>query len=173
MFQQEVAPMLKKVLIANRGEIALRIVRACRDLQIPSVAIYSQADRKLRFVREADESVEIGAAPPKESYLAIDRIIAAAKQMGADSIHPGYGFLAENADLARAAEVAGLIFIGPPSGVIEALGSKLIKRVRRAAKDVTWPPTSFADTSIKLAALGDDAVALGAVAWARRQLARD
>jgi acetyl-CoA carboxylase biotin carboxylase subunit len=120
--------VLKKVLVANRAEIALRIIRACRDLGVSSVAIHSEADRGLRYVTEADEAVEVGAAPPSESYLAIDRILEAANKTGADSIHPGYGFLAENHRFARATIEAGLVFIGPPASVIESLGSKLETR---------------------------------------------
>jgi acetyl-CoA carboxylase biotin carboxylase subunit len=120
--------MLKKVLVANRAEIAQRVIRACRDLGVPCVAAYSEADRKLRYVEEADEAIEIGPAPALESYLSIKRVIEAAQKVGADSIHPGYGFLAENPGLARAARDAGLVFIGPPAEVIEALGSKLNTR---------------------------------------------
>jgi len=120
--------MLKKVLVANRGEIALRIIRACRDLGIGCVAVYSQADRGRRFVYEADEAIEIGPGPARQSYLAVDRLIDAAKRSGADAVHPGYGFLSENAEFAKAVEDAGLIFVGPPSSVIAALGSKLSTR---------------------------------------------
>jgi acetyl-CoA carboxylase biotin carboxylase subunit len=124
----EECPMLKKVLVANRAEIAQRVIRACRDLGVPCVAVYSEADRKLRYVDEADEAIEIGPASALESYLSIEKVIDAAKQVGADSIHPGYGFLAENPGLARATRDAGLVFIGPPADVIEALGSKLNTR---------------------------------------------
>src|SRR5689334_8156726 len=105
--------MLKKVLIANRGEIALRVIRACRDLGIGSVAVYSDADKDLSFVSLADEAVHIGPAPAMQRYLVVDKLIAAAKEVGADSIHPGYGFLSENPKLARAVAEAGLTFIGP------------------------------------------------------------
>src|SRR4051812_32101157 len=107
--------MLKKVLIANRGEIALRVIRACREMGIPSVAVYSDADAKAVHVREADEAVRLGPAPSAESYLKGDLIVAAAKQTGADAIHPGYGFLSEREWFARAVRDAGLIFIGPPA----------------------------------------------------------
>ncbi len=132
--------MLRKVLIANRGEIALRVVRACRDLGIASVAVCSEVDANLPFVRLADESVSIGPAPAKESYLVVEKLIAAAKQTGADSIHPGYGFLSENATLARACTEAGLIFIGPPADVIESLGSKLGTREIMAKAGVPTAP---------------------------------
>jgi acetyl-CoA carboxylase biotin carboxylase subunit len=126
--------MLKKVLIANRGEIALRVIRACRDLGIASVAVYSDADKDLPFVALADERVHVGPAPAMQSYLVIDKLIAAAKQVGADSVHPGYGFLSENPKLARAVVEAGLTFIGPSADVIEKLGSKLgVRRMMREA----------------------------------------
>jgi acetyl-CoA carboxylase biotin carboxylase subunit len=117
--------MLKKILIANRGEIALRVMRAARELQIPAVAVYSEADVEALHVRRADEAVLLGPPPASESYLCIDKIIDAAKQTGCDAIHPGYGFLAENADFAQAVQDAGLIFIGPTAKAIKALGNKL------------------------------------------------
>ncbi|MDZ4164989.1 MAG: acetyl-CoA carboxylase biotin carboxylase subunit, partial [Smithellaceae bacterium] len=116
--------MLKKILIANRGEIAVRIMRTCREMGILTLAVYSEADRGALHVQTADEAVFIGPAEPQESYLNIDRIIAAARLAGAEAIHPGYGFLSENAAFARRCEAEGIIFIGPPSGVIEALGDK-------------------------------------------------
>ena len=122
------ARRVSKVLVANRGEIAVRIIRACHELDIPAVAVYSEADRKSLHVLRADEAVCIGPPSPLESYLNVDAIIAAAKQTGADAIHPGYGFLAENAKFAERVEREGLTFIGPPSAAIRAMGSKLESR---------------------------------------------
>jgi acetyl-CoA carboxylase biotin carboxylase subunit len=149
--------MIKKVLIANRGEIALRVVRACRDLGIASVAVYSDADKELPFVSLADESVHIGPSPATQSYLVIDKLIAAAKQTSADAVHPGYGFLSENPALARAVHDAGLTFIGPPADVIEKLGSKLGVRRMMRAQGVPVPPGSDAPASAEAArALADE-----------------
>lgn len=116
--------MIRKILIANRGEISCRIIRTCREMGIATVAVYSDADAKAMHVEMADEAVHLGASPAKESYLNIEKIIAAAKRTGVDAIHPGYGFLAENAVFAQAVIDAGLIFIGPPPSAIEAMGSK-------------------------------------------------
>jgi acetyl/propionyl-CoA carboxylase alpha subunit len=116
---------VSKVLVANRGEIAVRIIRACHELDLPVVAVYSEADRKSLHVLHADEAVCIGPPSPLTSYLNVDAIIAAAKETGADAIHPGYGFLAENAKFAERVENEGLTFVGPPSAAIRAMGSKL------------------------------------------------
>src|SRR5215510_9776575 len=110
--------MFKKILIANRGEIAVRIARACREMGISPVAVYSDADRASLHVRMADEAVHIGPAPSAESYLAIEKIIDAARRTGADAIHPGYGFLSENAEFAESCAAAGVVFIGPPPAAI-------------------------------------------------------
>ena len=115
---------ITKILIANRGEIACRVMRTANRLGIATVAVYSDADRDALHVRVADEAVHIGAAPAAESYLQVDKIIAAAKETGADAIHPGYGFLSENPTLVRACEKAGIIFIGPSAEAMEAMGLK-------------------------------------------------
>jgi acetyl-CoA carboxylase biotin carboxylase subunit len=117
-----------KILIANRGEIAVRIIRACREMQLSPVAVYSDCDRTALHVRFADEAYFIGPSAPRESYLRIDRILDAAKRAGADAIHPGYGFLAENEDFAAAVEGAGLIFIGPSAEAVALMGSKTAAR---------------------------------------------
>ncbi|MGB0119399.1 MAG: acetyl-CoA carboxylase biotin carboxylase subunit [Solirubrobacterales bacterium] len=116
--------MFKKILIANRGEIAIRVARACKEMDITSVAVYSDIDRDAPHVHACDEAFLIGPAIPSESYLSIEKIIQACKDSGAEAVHPGYGFLAENADFARALEDAGITFIGPPASAIDAMGSK-------------------------------------------------
>jgi acetyl-CoA carboxylase, biotin carboxylase subunit len=129
--------MFRKVLIANRGEVAVRIVRALREANIASVAVFSDVDRAALHVRMADEAERIGPAPSSESYLAIDRILEAAKKHGADAIHPGYGFLSENAEFAAACKGAGITFIGPTADAIRRLGSKTAARI--LAKQVNVP----------------------------------
>ncbi|HEX8216306.1 MAG TPA: biotin carboxylase N-terminal domain-containing protein, partial [Allosphingosinicella sp.] len=116
--------MIRSLLIANRGEIACRIVRTARRLGVRTIAVFSDADRHALHVREADEAVHIGDSPARESYLVGAKIIAAAKEAGAEAIHPGYGFLSENAEFAEAVEAAGLVWVGPPPSAIRAMGLK-------------------------------------------------
>ena len=132
--------MFRKVLIANRGEIAVRIIRTLREMNIASVAVYSSVDRTALHVRMADEAEPIGAAPSAESYLRIDRILEAATRHHADAIHPGYGFLSENADFAAACEDSGLVFIGPSAQSIRAMGSKTAARRTAIASGVPVVP---------------------------------
>ena len=116
--------MFTKILIANRGEIACRVIKTARRMGIRTVAVYSEADAGARHVRMADEAVCIGAPPPRESYLVVDKIIAAALATGAQAVHPGYGFLSENEEFAEACAKNGIVFIGPPVTAIRAMGSK-------------------------------------------------
>lgn len=134
--------MFKRVLVANRGEIALRIIRACRELDIQSIAVYSEADVDSMHVQLADEAVCIGSASSKESYLKMDRIIAAAEITGANAIHPGYGFLSENARFAEICESAGITFIGPSAKVISMMGDKATARATAVANGVPVTPGS-------------------------------
>jgi len=136
--------MFEKVLIANRGEIAIRVARTLKEMGIGSVAVYSEIDRDAPHVREADEAFLIGPAVPGESYLNISKIIETAKEAGAEAIHPGYGFLAENADFARACDEAGVVFIGPPAEAIEAMGSKTRAREIMAEAGVPIVPGATA-----------------------------
>src|SRR3954466_1846504 len=132
--------MFSKSIIANRGEIALRVVRACQELGLRSVAVYSDADSRAPHVREADEAVHIGPAPSSQSYLVGERIIEAARRVGAEAIHPGYGFLSEREWFSRAVRDAGLVFIGPPPEAIAAMGSKTAARQLAIAADVPVVP---------------------------------
>lgn len=134
--------MFKKILIANRGEIAIRVIRACRDLRIDTVAVYSDADRNSLHVLLADEIYNIGPAPSTESYLRIDKIIEVAKKSGVDAVHPGYGFLSENAEFAEALKKAGITFIGPTPDNIRAMGDKLAARDLVAKAGVPIVPGS-------------------------------
>jgi acetyl-CoA carboxylase, biotin carboxylase subunit len=144
-----VTPPFGKVLIANRGEIAVRIIRACREMGIKSVAVFSEADRESLHVLLADEAVCVGAPPATESYLVIDRIIAAARSTGAEAVHPGYGFLAENAKFAEACAQAGFVFVGPPAAAIRSMGDKVA--ARQVAVRMNVPVVPGADQPI-----GDD-----------------
>ncbi|HEU4524555.1 MAG TPA: biotin carboxylase N-terminal domain-containing protein, partial [Gemmatimonadales bacterium] len=128
---------MKRVLVANRGEIALRVIRACHEEGLEAVAVCSTADRAAPHVRAADRVVEIGPPPPAESYLRIERLVAAALESGADAVHPGYGFLAERAEFAEAVERADLIFVGPPAVAIRAMGDKT--EARRRMRDAGVP----------------------------------
>ncbi|MDA9286062.1 3-methylcrotonyl-CoA carboxylase, partial [Pseudomonadales bacterium] len=116
--------MFNKILIANRGEIACRVIRTARHMGIKTVAVYSDADKHALHVTLADEAVRIGPAPARESYLCGDKVLEAALRTGAQAIHPGYGFLSENAEFCRACEAANIVFIGPPATAVEAMGSK-------------------------------------------------
>jgi len=149
---------MKRVLIANRGEIALRIIRACHEEGLDAVAVYSAADRKSLHVQAADFAVPLGPPPPGESYLRADLLIEAARQSGADAIHPGYGFLSERASFAQAVTDAGLIFVGPPAGAIHAMGNKTEARRRMQAAGVPIVPgtTVAAAGPADLAAIARD-----------------
>src|SRR6059058_6322657 len=120
--------MFKKILIANRGEIAVRLLRACREMGIRSAAIYSDADRVAMHVLKADEAYRVGPTPAPDSYLNIERILDAARTSGADAIHPGYGFLSENAEFARACERAGVTFVGPTPAQLDVFGDKMASK---------------------------------------------
>jgi acetyl-CoA carboxylase biotin carboxylase subunit len=136
------APPFEKILVANRGEIAVRIIRACAEMGIKSVAVYSDVDRTAMHVRFAHEAYSIGAPSPAESYLNIEKLIAVGKEAGCDAVHPGYGFLSENADFARAVEAAGMTFIGPPPEAMEALGDKVKARELMISAGVPVVPGS-------------------------------
>jgi acetyl-CoA carboxylase biotin carboxylase subunit len=148
------ASMFQKVLVANRGEIAVRIIRALREMGIRSVAVYSDADRTSLHVRMADEAAHIGPAPSSASYLSIDRILDAARRHGAEAIHPGYGFLSENADFAAACESAGVVFIGPSSESIRQMGSKTAaRRLAQSAGVPVVPGTECGVSSLSEAGI--------------------
>src|SRR5437588_4806755 len=135
--------MFKKILIANRGEIAVRLIRACQEMGIASAAVYSDVDRASLQVRKADEAYHLGAAAAAESYLNIAKILALAKKCGAEAIHPGYGFLSENADFAEACERSGVKFIGPSAAAMRVMGSKTsARRAVQAANVPTVPGSS-------------------------------
>ena len=152
--------MFKKILIANRGEIACRVIRACREMKIATVAVYSDADRNAMHVRMADEAFHVGAAPSSESYLRWDKILEVAKLSGAEAIHPGYGFLSENAEFVRRVEAVGIKFIGPPPEAMEAMGGKMSARKIAIAAGVpvvpgtTEPLTGFEDARETAASFG-------------------
>ncbi len=132
--------MFKKILIANRGEIACRVIRSCREMRIETVAVYSDADANSLHVRMADEAYRLGPAPSNESYLRVEKILEIAKRCGADAIHPGYGFLSENADFVRQVEQAGITFIGPPPEAMESMGGKISARKIAIAAGVPVVP---------------------------------
>ena len=152
--------MFKKILIANRGEIACRVIRACREMDISTVAVYSDADKDALHVRMADEAFHIGPAPSSESYLRGDKIIEVAKQAGAEAIHPGYGFLSENAQFVRDVSAAGITFVGPPPEAMESMGGKISARKIAIEAGVpvvpgtTEPLASFADAKTVAGEMG-------------------
>ncbi|HYM45646.1 MAG TPA: acetyl-CoA carboxylase biotin carboxylase subunit [Solirubrobacteraceae bacterium] len=150
--------MFTKVLVANRGEIAVRIARALHELGVGSVAVYSEHDRYAPHVERADEAYNLGEGPPAENYLKVEKILDVAKRAGAEAIHPGYGFLAENAPFARACEEAGIVFIGPPASAIEAMGSKTRARELMQAAGVpivpgTTEPVATVEDALQIAKL--------------------
>ena len=131
---------ITKLLVANRGEIAVRVLRTAKDMGLATVAVYSEADANAPHVQAADEAVCVGPAPSNESYLIIDRIVEAALSTGADAIHPGYGFLSENAEFAEAVEKAGIRFVGPHPHAIRVMGSKLAAKEAVAVRNIPMVP---------------------------------
>src|SRR5437660_5046657 len=150
--------LMQRVLVANRGEIARRVFATCRRLGISTAAVYSEPDADALFAREADVARALGGATPAESYLRGDAILDAARRAGADAIHPGYGFLAENASFARACEDADIVWIGPPADAIEAMGSKIEARERMRAAGVPIVPgtTEALESAERLVELGEE-----------------
>ncbi|MCB1423459.1 MAG: ATP-grasp domain-containing protein, partial [Nitratireductor sp.] len=149
--------MFKKILIANRGEIACRVIKTARRMGIKTVAVYSDADRDALHVTMADEAIHIGPPPAAESYIVIDKIMDAIRQSGAEAVHPGYGFLSENPKFAEALEKAGVAFIGPPVGAIEAMGDKITSKKLADEAGVSTVPGHMgliadADEAVKIAA---------------------
>src|SRR2546426_2919231 len=141
--------MFRKILIANRGEIALRIIRTCKRLRIKTVAVYSEPDLESKHVTSSDEAYRIGSGPPSESYLNIEKIVRTAKKSGVEAVHPGYGFLAENADFARACEESGFVFIGPSSKVLGNVANKF--ESKKFAKDAGVPVVPGANKEVQSA----------------------